>query len=412
MKGRINKLFTITITTASLIFSMAGCGNKDTKTAKEAKNVKTVEVTSGPIGLEVEYAAKLKAFESAEIVPKVPGKVKEIKVAVGQEVKKGDVLFTLDDAEAKAQYNQSVAAVENAAVNLNKISDSDIVTSIEALEAAQKSAQIQYDDAKKYYTRVNSLYQAGAVSKQEFEDAESKFNSAEIALNSANTKLQILKDKSAPQSIEAAAAQVRQAQATADLSSTQVSNTIITAPIDGIVAAKNINVGEMASSAVTAVSVMNSKTLTAEVYVPDSIVKKVNKGDSVSVKVNALEDKKFNGIVESVSPGTDEKTKLYTIKVTIDNKDGLIKADMFTKVAFVVEKKENANIVPKEALIVENGVQYVFVVENGVVKKKVVKPGIYSDTLVDVGDSLKVKEKVIVEGQSFLNEGEKVNFVI
>lgn len=411
MKWKMSKFFTIRITIISLIFSMVGCGSKDTNAVKEIKNVKVVEVASGPISMEVEYAAKLKAFESADIVPKVPGKVKEIKVTVGQEVKKGDVLFTLEDAEVKAQYNQSVAAVENAAANLNRVSDSDVAASIESLEAAQKSTQIQYDDAKKYYSRMSTLYKAEAISKQEFEDAGSKLGNAEVALNSANIKLAILKDKSAPQSIEAAAAQVKQAQAAEELSSTQISNTVITAPIDGIVGSKNINVGEMASSAVTAVSIMNAKALTAEAYVPDSIMKKISKGDKVSVRINALEDKKFEGIVESVSPGTDEKTKLYTVKVTIDNKEGLIKANMFTKIAFVVDKKENANIVPKEALVVENGVQYVFVVDNGVVKKKVIKAGISNDKAVDVGDSLKTGEKVIVEGQSFLNEGEKVNCV-
>ena len=103
---------------------LAGCGKSATNT-NDAKNVKTVAVSITSIENYTEYGSTLKANSEVTVAPKISGKIATMNVEVGQQVKKGDVLFTLDTAELQAQYKQAQGALSSAQANLTLISDSE-----------------------------------------------------------------------------------------------------------------------------------------------------------------------------------------------------------------------------------------------------------------------------------------------
>ncbi len=384
-----------------------GCGPSKQAAALEPPSVTTARAVRQSIGISVEYAARIKAREEIVISSKVPGRVSSVRVDVGQRVKKGQLLFTLEAEDYEAQLRQARAALESAHANLTRTSDSSLESQVIQARAAVKQAQVQYDDAKDLYDRTGKLFNSGTVTRQQLDTTEARFKSAEIALGAAKDSLALIQEKGGPQSTGLASTQVDQAKAAMDLAQSQVSNTRITSPITGVVAARNIDPGELVSSAVPALVVIDMSNVTAEASVSESIVEKIHLGEKVTVRVDAAAQAgKLTGTVETISPAADPRG--YTVKVGVPNPDGLLKAGMFARVSFPVDTAANVLVVPNSAVVTETGVEYVFVVRDGVLKKTAVQTGISNDVVTEITQGLEDGALVVTEGQSFLNDGEKV----
>jgi multidrug resistance efflux pump len=326
-------------------------------------------------------------------------------------VQKGDLLFKLDTKSTNAQLSQSKAAVDNAEANLVRATDSSVVQQVTQLEATVKQAQLQYDDAKRSYDRVENLYTADAVSKQQLENAETLLKNAEVQLSSAKDNLNILNEKAAPQTAAIASAQLEQAQAAYETASIQVSDSSVTAPITGVISMRNIDEGEFVGSGIPIFTVINAKTVVIMISVPDTVVEKLHTGQQVPIKITALPDHEFTSIIDTISPAADARTQAYTVKLKLENPDSVIKPGMLAKVTLPIESKENIITVPNEAILVEDAIQYVFIVEAGKVKKIPVTTGLANDKITEVTEGLSEGASIITEGQSFLNDGEKVNII-
>lgn len=376
------------------------------------QNVATVtgiKAAAATITTNVEYSSKLKPVQEVTVSPKIVGKVATIQADVGNDVEQGQTLFTLESNDLQAQLAQQKANVEVNRVNLEKARGSSFEQQLLQAEQAQLNAQIAYKNAKDNYDNYQKLFNAGAASKLDFDNARDKLDSAAIALKSANDNLNLLKNQAGPQTIQAAQAQVSQAESAMSYAQAQVQNSIIVSPISGTVSIRNIEVGEIASSSTPAFTVINTKTMIAQINVPDRMIDRIRKGQSVSVKIAALNDKTFNGTVDLVSPAVDTKTLTYPVRVDIDNPGGELKSGMFARVILPAEKKDNAINVPNEAISVQDGVPYVYTVENNVVKKKAVQLGLSNDKITEITDGLKLGDFVVTEGQIFLNDGQRVN---
>ncbi|WP_449243554.1 efflux RND transporter periplasmic adaptor subunit [Clostridium tetanomorphum] len=341
--------------------------------------------------------------------PKVPGKVASVNVDIGDKVSVGQTLFTLDSSELTAQLKQQEAMLNAANVNLAKTSDSGLAQQILTLEQALNKSQISYNDSKDNYNKMQKLYEIGAISKQELDNSKSKYDTSSIDLNTSKNNLALLKEKSGPQSIQVAVAQVEQSQAGVNYIKSQLDNLIIKSPIAGVVSAKNIDIGQIASSPSNSVTIINSSNLIAKINIPDKMVNRIKVGQSVNVKINALEGKKISGIINNISPDVDTKNNSYIVKVKIDNSNGEIKSGMFAKISLPSENKSSILTVPNEAIKIENNVKYLYIVESGKVKKVSISTGISNDKITEITSNLKEGTNIIIDGQNFLSEGEKVN---
>lgn len=339
----------------SIIVVAAGCSSEKAVESPEIKKVKGIFAQNSSIAIHVEYAGKIKPAEETLVNSKIVGRVSEIRAEVGDSVKKGEVLFVLDGEDAGV---------------------------IQA-DSAIGQAQIRYDDAKDYYDDAREMYEAGAIPKQQLEDAQSMFKNAEIQLNAARNNAGLLSDRGG------LAGEV-------------------TSPAAGVVAIRNINTGDLISPSVPAYSIINATTLFVEVNIPDRMAGKLAKGQKIPVRINALEGKVFEGVVAVISPAADARTQSYLLKVKVENPEGEISPGMFAKVSLPAEDKDDVLVVPSEAIVVENGVQYVYTVAEGKVLKKAVETGLANDSITEVAGNLKSGEFVITEGQNFLTSGEEV----
>ncbi len=387
---------------------LAACGPRRQAAPPAARAVTAAAVVRATIEIDLEYAARIRPSREIIVSPKIPGRVTQAPASVGRKVQEGEVLFTLETKDIDAQYRQARAALESARANLTRTADSSLHSQVLAAEAAVKQAQVQVDDLKDLYERARRLYESGAVPRQQLDGVKAKYESAGIALDTARQNLALIREKGGPQSSEVAAAQVDQAQAAADLARSQMENTVVRSPIAGIVAARNVDPGELVSSSVPAFVVIDIRTVTAEASVSESMVEKVHPGDAVAVTVEAAGASRLAGVVDSVSPAPDPRTMGYLVKVTIDNSAETLRPGMFARVFFPVERREEVLVVPNGAVVTEAGVDYVYAVVGGVVRKKVVETGLADAAVTELRGGLEEGDLVVTGGQSFLNDGDPV----
>jgi RND family efflux transporter MFP subunit len=169
-----------------------------------------------------------------------------------------------------------------------------------------------------------------------------------------------------------------------------------------------VDPGELVAAGNPAFVVIDVSSVTAETSVDEGMVQKVHPGERVQVSAESAGAAPLPGIVDTVSPAADPRTQGYTVKIRLTNPGDILRPGMLARVSFPVESRKSALAVPNQALVTDNGGQYLYVVEAGVVKKVAVRTGVSDDVMTEVTGGIVEGALVITEGQSFLNEGEKV----
>lgn len=404
-------ILVVVVVIAAYAVHYSAAKNKKVEVKQEIKNVKTQKITLGSISTSVEYAGTLQPAKEVMVLPKNGGKVTSVNVNVGDNVTEGQVLYTLDKEELEANLQAQQAALDSSNADLEKTSDSSMEQQISQAKQTYEKSQVQFNNAEDNYNKMQKLYGAAAISKKDLDDSKTQYNNASIDLKAAQDNLNLLQDKVGPQSTKSAEARVEQSQAGVNTAQIQIDNATITAPISGVVSAKDVEVGKIASSQSGSVTVIDASTLTADITVPDKMIGKIKVGQSVPIIINALEDKVINGVVDTISPAANSKDNCYTVKAKIDNSNGELKAGMFVKVSLQSDSKDNVLSVPNQAIKTENGVDYIYLVENSKIKKVSVNTGISNDKFTEISGNVSQNDDIITEGQSILTDGEKINVV-
>ncbi len=356
MKGKGALAVLVILGLAALI--LGGCGKKEQQTADSAVTpvvVATAEkgrLTRGDV-----LTGKVAAKTEINLVPKVPGKIAEVLVDVGDRVKAGQVVLRLDAPEMAA------------AVTL--------------AESGLKTAEINYKSAKANYERGKLLLQQEAISQAEFENMyEKPYELAKEAY-----------ERTAP-------AQLAQARANYE-------NTILTAPAAGVVTARTVDAGEMAMTGVPVVTIVDLDSVYVECGASEKQINKFKVGQEVQVKVDAVSAKPLTGKITHIGLSADPRTKVYPVKVQLANPDGLLKPGMFATIDLGSEDGETL-VVPRDAVVFRNGQRIVFVVEGDVARVREVTVGESDGKNIAVTSGLKEGERVVVSGQSVLTDGAKI----
>ena len=262
-----------------LTFGMNATVKIHTKAAVPAPGETTgPEAAAKPVALSA-YTSSIEAAEWVAVAPNVSGKVATIEVAVGLPVKTGDTLFTLDTADLQLQFNQAKASLA--------------------------PAQTAYNDATAQVTRMQKLFEAGAVSKVDRDGAKSKAEAAKGQLEAAQAAIAILQKK--------------------------LDDCVVKAPIDGDVSLKSISIGSLAAPNTPAITVINTRNVLVHINVTEAAIGSIKAGDRAAVIVQSI-PVKTTGTILSVAPACDAKTGLFPVEIRIDNTDGQLKPGMMADV--------------------------------------------------------------------------------
>jgi HlyD family secretion protein len=350
------------------------------------------------IARSVVATGKVQPITKVEVKSKASGIVTELKTDINDQVKRGQVLAQLDQVEILAQV-----AAQRATLNA---AESNAKAAAAAIDYDKVSAEAPDLPMYKHtYERARDMSKDGVVSKQALDDAQQKYLFAVNARDKAVAQISVDTSK-----LQQALAQTAQAQASLRQLEEQLSYTVITSPMDGVILSRDVEKGDAVSSILvlgsTATLVMTIGDV-HQVYVQgkvdESDIGKVYLGQPARIKVESFKDKTFLGKVTRIAPLGVEKDNVTTfeVRVSIDNPGGELKANMTANAEILLEEHKNVLTVPEQAVLYDKDRNASIEVpdpkqKNGR-RKVTIKAGISNGTKTEVLAGLNSGDTVILQ---------------
>lgn len=392
------------LTAVSLI--TAGCSESTSGTTNDnVPVVKTWKVASTQAG--VIASGKIAAAEEIQVVSKVSGKAATVNVNEGSVVKKGDVLVTLEAADYQQQIAQAQAAIAGAQAKLRDTKAGARTEQLQQLASTVEQAKASLDVAQSNYTRMKALFDSGALSQAELEKTSLDLEKARTGLQQAQAAYDLAKAGPTSDTVAALQAEVSRLNSSLELAKSSYDNTIVRAPISGIVAKRNLDPGEMAAAGTPLLVLVNMNDVKVEASVPQEQINSVKVGSTVDVKVSSLGGKVLQGKVEFVSPISDANSSSFPIKVRIPNPDGSLRAGMVAEV-MLQGQAEAGTKVPTTAVLDKDGKHYIYTVSGDVVHQVEVSVSSASGDWTTVTSGVNDNDQVVLNPTDKLSEGTKV----
>ncbi len=220
---------------------------------------------------------------------KVPGRIEEMKVEEGQQVRKGELLYMLSTPELDAKLQQAEAVKSAAAAMDEKALTGARIQQIEAALNMWQKAQAGRELAKKTYDRVKNLYEQGVVPAQKFDEAEANYQAMVATEQAAKAQYDLVHDGASKEDKKAAAAQVRQAQGAVNEVESYLSDAMIYSPVDGEVSTIIAEQGELVGSGYPVVAILDRSDLWVTFNVKETLLPKIQVGTRMIGYVPALD---------------------------------------------------------------------------------------------------------------------------
>ncbi|HEY4108225.1 efflux RND transporter periplasmic adaptor subunit [Puia sp.] len=352
---------------------LAGCSSHPDKATGEQKvstatvptaaaptQASTFVLRNGSLHTELRIPAELTAYREVDLYAKVNSYVKTLTVDVGSEVRAGQLLATLEAPE--------------------------LVSQLAAAESKYRSQQAIYESSNATYQRVLDASQTpGTISK----------NDVDIAVAKRNSDL----------------AQMEAALSDFKASSTITGYLTIYAPFDGVISARNVNLGAYIGpsgkgSEMPIFTLQQQRHLRLVIEVPEAYKSFFKLNDRVRFTVRAFADRVFEGSISRRAGVMDKALRSEHVELDVQNDDGKLSPGMVAEAVIGLDSQPNSFVVPKGAVV--NSTEGVFMVGdvNGVAQRVPVRVGMVGDTVVQVfGEKLIAGEKFVTKGSEELRNG-------
>jgi len=372
--------------------------------------VQVAKVQRGDIRSFLTVSGLVEPKETVRVYAKTVGQAKEILVQEGDDVKKDDILVRMDDEQIRLQVAQARATLDSAQASLEKVQAGARPQEISQAEAAMRQAKINLDSAEENYLRMEKLFSEGAVSEQQYDQAKGQYEIAEAQYQSANESYKLVMEGASQQDIRAVEAQVRQAQSALEIAQSQLNNSIVKAPINGKVTSISVKTGELVSSAVPLLSILDVSELYIKAGISEKDIASIQIGQEAEILIDAFPQEKFYGEVTSRGVMVDPTSKSMEIKIKIIEPHVDIPPGVFARADIMIENKPDALIIPSTALTRKTEGLYVYVLndDRDRVEKRAIVTGMIQDNQVEVVEGLQENEVVVILGNIDLQEGDQV----
>jgi membrane fusion protein (multidrug efflux system) len=251
------------------------------------------------------------AFVQADISavsPKIQGYVRDVQVADNQEVKAGDVLVVIDEREFAARVDQARATLEvqQAAIAMLATRRTWQQAMIDEAEASVAGAEAEQRRAQLELARQRDLARADVASRQKFETADADLRKAEAAVAHARAALAAERDQLAVLDAQSRqeAARLHQVQAAARLVQDDLDDTVIRAPVDGVVANKGVQIGQLVKAGTLLLAVVPLPQVYVVANFKETQLAGMQPGQAVSLSIDAFPGVRVRGFIESFAPAS------------------------------------------------------------------------------------------------------------
>lgn len=186
----------------------------------------------------------------------------------------------------------------------------------------------------------------------------------------------------------------------------------VESPIYGVLGKLYVDIGTSVSPQIPVALVVNMETVKVRINVAEKDLSKVKEGQKAEIKVDTYPETVFLGVAEELSPIVDLESRTSSVEIVIPNGDYRLKPGMFARINILIKEKEDALIIPRDAIIRENNLIYVFVIrEEGKVYKKEIKLGLNEGNNFEVVKGLNAGELLVTMGNSLIKEGDIVEVI-
>jgi HlyD family secretion protein len=385
----------------------------------EVETARATAETASIGGIVLNATGYIVAHHKINVNSKVTGRVKWIGVEKGDKVKEGQVLVKLEDDEFRAQYLQAKGAYDAAKARYEEAKNGSRPQEIQRSQHDLDQAKAQLVDDKSNLDRIKPLVQQGVFSRQQLDDAVSRYETSLQKVSSLQRTYDLTKIGPRPEEIEAARGQMIQAQGQMDYAKSQLDATEIRAPVTGTILDRTAEKGELilaqfASSAGSVVSLADLNDLQVELDISqDDFAKLVPKQKAI-VYTDAYPDRKYNGYIAQISPEANRQKATVQVKVQIQDPDSYLRPDMNATVQFLSDEKPAATqqapagvVVPTAAVRDINGKKIVLIDYKDHATARQVQV-IATRTNGYLVSGLTGGEDVIVSGPADLKDGDRV----
>lgn len=370
---------------AVMALSLTACGGEEVQEEPSAGiAVQTEIVTADTIATENKVSGKVSADNESTIMIGSTAKCTAVYAQAGDLVESGDIICTLDLGSTLASYNAARIGYESAVQSYN---DQKGILDRQVALAADN------------VTNTKALYEIGAASQLEVDQAEINYQSALASKNSALAQLEA--------GIQNAKSGLEQLNVVMDNVDTEGN---VIAPMAGTLVTMNAAEGAYVSSSMPVAVIDGADQMKITASVSEALVPKLTIGDTAEVSVSAA-DQIFNATIRSVERSANLQTKLYTVVLTVPVDVSGLLSGMFADVTFRTDVVEKTIVVPTEAILTSNDTQYVYVVEEDTAKYVEITTGMTGSGVTEVTSGLSAGQELVTVGQSYLADGDAVRVV-
>jgi membrane fusion protein, multidrug efflux system len=353
------------LSTAAIVLIAAACGNKDQRSMQPpAANVTVQTVSTAQARYYDEYPVILRGLQEVELRPQVGGYITAIHFTEGARIKKGQKLYSIDQQQSEASYQQAIANVAVQEANLER--------------------------ARKDVERYRELDKADAIAKQQVDYAEAAYASAQ-------------------KQVDAAKASVRAVQ-------TNVRYTTIVAPFDGTIGISSVRLGASVTPGQTLLNTISSDDpIAADIVVDQREIMRFynlmtngkNKNDSTFVLEFNKERYPHPGKINVIDRAVDPQTGSIRMRLEFPNPSGVLRAGMSGRLR-VASTVNNTIVIPTKALNEQLGEFFVYIADSAKATQRKVVPGKIVGRNIIINTGLQPGDSLITEGVQNLREGTRI----
>lgn len=321
--------------------------------------VRVAPVMKQPIHQSVTLVGTVEPWKRSVVASEIEGLVQVFPVKEGMQVKRGQLLARLRTNTLNIQLDSALAS--------------------------HREARTRYRQAKQDLDRVRVLFEKELVTQKEFDDAQAEEGALRERVSQLDSEIRRVKD--------------------------QLKKSQIVAPFDGWVTQEFTEIGQWVEEGGQIVELVDLSHVQVEVPLPERYVGDLQIGDSVQVSFDGLPNAPVLGTVFSVVAQADRVARTFPVKFEIPNPNLKIKSGMVSRVTLQVGRPHEGMVIPKDALVLRGGREFVFLVNEGTVGQVPVKSIVHLDELVEIAGDVQEGMSVVVTGNERLFPGQPVRIL-
>lgn len=374
------------------LFALGGCHNEGPKPVQQVSPAAVTTVQRSVLSNTLNVAGQFVPYQEVELHARVAGYIRSINVDIGDRVKAGQMLATLDVPDLNAQVQGASAGVRQQQEEISR-AQSEVArarANYAALHAAAERLQKASDE------------KPGLIAEQELDDARSRDLAAAAQVDAAQSNL-----LAARQQLGVSQAEHLRYSSLADYSH-------ITAPFNGVVTWRYADRGALvqagtSSGSAPIVKIAQVDILRLRLPVPASLAPFVHEGDTASIHIDSL-NRTLQGTVTRTTGALDPNTSSMTVEIDVPNKDNSLAPGMYAEVSLLIHRSGDVLTVPVTAIDRTGSTPYALIVDtSNRVHKRNVQVGLATANKIEIVSGLNAGDRIIATNLTSFTEGQTVN---